>query len=199
MPDAHVPAETALLLIDVINDCEFEGGQDLYRHAQATIEPIGELTRRARAAGVPVVYVNDNFGRWSDTFADVVDRCSRDDVRGCELARALSPGEGDHFVLKPKHSAFYLTSLDALLGQLGAKHLMLCGYAGDICVLFTANDAHMREYELTVPRDCVASESREANDCALEMMARILGADTRVSTRLRFGARQPEPSRTDAH
>ena len=174
-----MPHSTALLLIDVINDCRFEGGEDLVRNAKPTIGPIGDLTARARAADVPVIYVNDNFGRWNDTFADVVERCTSDDSRGCEIATALSPGDADHFILKPKHSAFYLTSLDALLNKLGTERLIICGYAGDICVLFTANDAYMREYEVVVPRDCIASESVESNDCVIELMERTLGVDTR--------------------
>ena len=179
--------ETALLLIDVINDCEFDGGEDLLASARATLDPIAALTARCREAGVPVVYVNDNFGAWDQTFDELVERCCTTEVRGRELAEALRPEPGDHFILKPKHSAFYLTSLDALLQSLGVRRLILCGYAGDICVLFTANDAHMREYELVVPRDCIASEREDANECALEMMQRTLGAETGVGGEVALG------------
>ena len=179
--------ETALLLIDVINDCEFDGGEDLLASARATLDPIAALTARCREAGVPVVYVNDNFGAWDQTFDELVERCCTTEVRGRELAEALRPEPGDHFILKPKHSAFYLTSLDALLQSLGVRRLILCGYAGDICVLFTANDAHMREYELVVPRDCIASEREDVNACALEMMQRTLGAETGVGGAVALG------------
>ena len=182
MPTSPNHAATALLLIDVINDCEFDGGEALVANARATVEPIAALTKRCREAEIPVVYVNDNFGAWDQTFDQLVERCCTEDVRGRELAEALKPEGGDHFILKPKHSAFYLTSLDALLQSLGAERLIICGYAGDICVLFTANDAHMREYELVVPRDCIASESEEVNGCALEMMERTLGAETGVGS-----------------
>ena len=179
--------ETALLLIDVINDCEFDGGEDLLASARATLDPIAALTARCREAGVPIVYVNDNFGAWDQTFDELVERCCTTEVRGRELAEALRPEPGDHFILKPKHSAFYLTSLDALLQSLGVRRLILCGYAGDICVLFTANDAHMREYELVVPRDCIASEREDVNACALEMMQRTLGAETGVGGAVALG------------
>ena len=184
MPDAPAPA--ALLLVDVINDCAFEGGEDLARNARPTVEPIGRLAERAREAGAPVIYVNDNFGRWNETFAELVERCSRDDSRGCAIVRALSPGPGDHFVLKPKHSAFYLTSLDALLRKLGVRRLVICGYAADICVLFTANDAHMREYEVAVPRDCVASENGDRRECALALLSDSLDVDTRPAEHVEF-------------
>lgn len=173
-----MPAATVLLLVDVINDCAFPGGEDLARNAAPTLAPISRLAERCRAAGVPVVYVNDNYGHWNDTFPEIVERCAAEASHGREIAAALRPHDGDHFILKPKHSAFYLTSLDALLAKYEAERVILCGYAGDICVLFTANDAHMREYEVVVPRDGIASESAEVNACALGMMEKNLGART---------------------
>ena len=164
---------TVLLLIDVINDCDFEGGEELVANAEAVLEPIVDLAARCRAAGVPVVYVNDNYGCWSDSFADIVAKCTREGSPGAKIARALRPQEGDHFILKPKHSAFYLTSLDAFLAKYEMERLIMCGFAGDICVLFTANDAHMREYEVIVPRDGIASESTESNEHALAMMRKL--------------------------
>ena len=189
-PRNHDQPTTALLLIDVINDCEFDGGEALVANARATIEPIAALTKRCREAGVPVVYANDNFGAWDQTFDQLVDRCCTEDVRGKELAEALKPEEGDHFILKPKHSAFYLTSLDALLQSLSTERLIICGYAGDICVLFTANDAHMREYELVVPRDCIASEEPEMNEAVIRLIEARLGAETAVGSEVGVG----EPS-----
>ena len=177
---------TAVLLVDVINSCSFEGGEALARNAQATVEPIVELCRRARAADVPVIYANDNYGRWTDTFAEIVERCREDDCPGRDIARALAPQDGDHFILKPKHSAFYLTSLDALLRQLGTERLVICGYAGDLCVLFTANAAHMREYEIAVPEDAIASEESEVNDAVLRMLRDRLSADTRPAAEVEF-------------
>ena len=99
MPAADRQSDSALLLIDAINDCEFDGGEALVEHARATLEPIAALTRRCRAAEVPVVYVNDNFGAWDQTFDQLVERCCTEDVRGRGLAEALKPEPGDHFIL----------------------------------------------------------------------------------------------------
>ena len=65
-------------------------------------------------------------------------------MRGRSLVEALKPEEDDYFVLKPKHSGFFSTTLDILLDYLQAKMLILTGIAGNNCVLFTANDAYMR-------------------------------------------------------
>ena len=58
--------------------------------------------------------------------------------------------------------------------------------AANICVLFTANDAYMRDFHLMVPRDCVASNTEQENNYALEQMQQILKADIRPSGELTF-------------
>ena len=173
-----------LLLIDVINDLEFPEGAQILEPALAMARHIAALKERAKAARIPAVYVNDNFGRWQSDFSRQVNHCLRDGVRGEPLVKMLRPEEDDYFVLKPKHSAFFSTTLDILLHYLGARTLILTGLAGNICVLFTANDAYMRDFHLFVPSDCSASNTPEENDYALEQMKRFLKADTRPSGEL---------------
>jgi nicotinamidase-related amidase len=189
-PDLHgnAPdkADAALLLIDVINDLEFPEGEQLLRFAVPMADQIARLRERAGRAGVPVIYVNDNFGRWRSDFNTQVAHCLEDGVRGKPIAERLRPGEGDYFVLKPKHSGFYSTTLDILLEYLGATTLILTGMAANICVLFTANDAYMRDFHLFVPEDCVASNTEEESRYALEQMRKVLKADTAPSDELRL-------------
>ena len=181
-------AETALLLIDVINDLNFPGGERLLPHAEEAARHIAELKRRCREAGIPTLYVNDNFGRWQSDFARLVAHCRAPESRGRVVMEQLVPDEEkDYFVLKPKHSGFFSTTLDTLLEYLGAKTLILTGLTADICVLFTANDAYMRDFHLIVPADCVASLEPEENRHALEHMRRVLKADIRPSTELDLG------------
>jgi nicotinamidase-related amidase len=177
-------ADVALLVIDVINDLEFSEGEELLRHALPMAERLRELKRRAREARIPVVYVNDNFGRWRSDFHAQVEHCLEDGVRGREIVARLRPEEDDYFVLKPKHSGFFSTTLDILLEYLGVKTVILTGIAANICVLFTANDAYMRDLALVVPSDCVASNTEEENRNALEQMRKILKADIRPATEL---------------
>src|SRR5438477_524481 len=144
-------APAALLLIDVINAMDFDGAGPLVRQAVAMAPRIAALKRRARAAKIPAIYINDNFGRWQSDFRAVVEHCLDDGVPGEPIARILRPEDDDYFVLKPKHSAFFQTTLDTLLAYLGARTLILTGIAGNICILFSANDAYMRDYTLVVP------------------------------------------------
>lgn len=174
----------ALLLIDVINDLEFEGGEELLQQARPAARAIAALKRRAKAAGIPAIYVNDNFGRWQSDLRALVHHGLDDGVRGEPLVRQLLPADDDYFVLKPKHSGFFQTPLDLLVQHLGATTLILTGFAGDICVLFTANDAYVRDFRLLVPADCTASQTAEANRRALDLMEKVLHADITASAEI---------------
>ncbi|MDF2439626.1 MAG: hypothetical protein JWN98_610 [Abditibacteriota bacterium] len=175
-----------LLLIDVINDAEFDEGEQLMQFALPMAQRIVELKRRAKVANIPIIYVNDNFGRWQSDFSRVVEHCLQNDVRGRPMVEILKPGDEDYFVLKPKHSGFFSTTLDTLLDYLQAETLVMTGVAGNICVLFTANDAYMRDFHVVVPRDCIASNTLEENEHALEIMEKVLKADTRPSNQIDF-------------
>ena len=177
-------SSVALLLIDVINPLDFEEGEDLLEHALPMAQNIVKLKERAKAVGIPVIYVNDNFGRWQSNFKELVAHCLENEVPGKPIVELLKPDEEDFFVLKPMHSGFYSTPLELLLRYLTVEALIITGMAGDYCVLFTANDAYMRNFTLYIPADCIASEQPEFNQEALNIMARTLKAEIKPSTKL---------------
>ena len=178
VPDA---APVALLLIDVINAMDFDGGETLARNALPAARALAKLRQKAKALGIPVIYANDNFGKWRSDFREVVEH-ALEEVPGRPIAKLLKPEKDDYFVLKPKHSAFYATTLDVLLRYLGTKRLVMGGFSGDVCVLFTAGDAYMRDLHVHVPSDCVASVNAEENRRALAYMRRVLDVRTAPST-----------------
>ncbi len=167
----------ALLLIDVVNDFDFEEGEELLQLALPAGRNIAALKKRAKEAGIPSIYVNDNFGRWQSDFKKIVAHCTKNDARGKQFVEMLVPDDDDYFVLKPKHSGFYSTTLHLLLTHLGTKNLILTGIAGNNCVLFTANDAYMRDFKIFIPSDCVVSNTEEENRHALKQMETVLKAD----------------------
>jgi len=187
-PDLHgnAPdkADGALLIIDVINDFHYPDGDRLLRSALPMAERIAALKRRAREAGVPVIYVNDNFGRWRSDFHSQVEHCLAEGSNGRRVVELLKPEEDDYFVLKPKHSGFFSTSLGTLLEYLRTRTVILTGLTADICVLFTANEAYMRDYNLIVPNDCVASIAEEDKAYSLRQMSKVLKADVGPSAEL---------------
>ena len=180
---------TALLLIDVINDLKFEGSEAIVAQAESMAGPLARLKRRATAAGVPAIYINDNFGQWRSDFRRTVAHCTSRSSPGRRVSTRLRPTARDYFVLKPKHSGFFDTTLDTLLEALRIRRLILTGIAGNICVLFTANDAHMREYKIFAPADCIVSNTVADNDHALRQIQKVMKGNVAASTRLRFHAR----------
>jgi nicotinamidase-related amidase len=179
-----VGRRTALLLIDVINDMDFEGSETLVRLAEPMSRKLRTLKRRARAVGIPTIYINDNFGKWRSDFRATVAYCLRPGVPGRQVAKILKPDRKDYFVLKPKQSAVYGTTLDTLLRELATTTVILTGVAGDNCVLFSANDAYMRDLRLVIPSDCIASNSDAENVYALQLMKKVVKADITPSTSL---------------
>lgn len=177
-------APVALLIIDMINDLEFPEGPDFLEPTLQVADRIADLKRRAKALAIPVVYANDNFGRWRSDFNEVLDHCLSDGVRGQPVVERLRPGPDDYSVLKPKNSAFYATTLETLLTYLNVKALILTGISADACVLFTANDAYVRDYRLYIPADCVVAASPDYTQDALAYMQRVLKADTTPSPKL---------------
>lgn len=177
----------ALLIIDVINDLEFEGGAAMLDRAVRMARRIARLKKRASAFGIPTIYVNDNFGRWRSDFHRIVAHCLDDDVRGRRVAELLVPDEKDYFVLKPKHSGFYNTTLDLLLDYLQSTTVIITGIATDVCVLFTAADAYMRDLDVVVPSDCVTALTPAAHRTALTHMRTTLKATVVASASIDLG------------
>ena len=168
----------ALLLIDFVNTLDFDGGARLAKRAVVAARQTRGLKERARAEGVPTIYVNDHFGDWSANFDAVLQRCEQSRL-GSALASLLCPQQGDLSILKPRHSAFYGTPLEFLLDELGIDSLILTGLQAHICVLFSAHDAYLRRYRLWVPPACVASETAADERAALRHMAEVTGAEIR--------------------
>lgn len=168
----------ALLIIDMINDLNFPEGEQLLQWTKPVAKNILKLKKKFNEEGMPVIYVNDNFGKWRSSWQNVYEKCSSGDSLGREISELLKPGEEDYFILKPKHSGFYSSNLEILLSELQIQKLVLTGIAGNICVLFTANDAHMRGYEIHVPRNCIASNTKELNDFAVTQFSKVLGINT---------------------
>ncbi|HKU85013.1 MAG TPA: isochorismatase family cysteine hydrolase [Casimicrobiaceae bacterium] len=179
-------AGVALLLIDFMNPFDFPGGTALARHAVGAARRTAALKARMRARHVPVIYANDNFGRWESDFEAVVAHCASRGGASAQIAHMLAPASGDRSILKPRHSAFFGTPLEFMLDELGVDRLVLTGLAADSCIMFTAHDAYLRKYALRIPGDCVASERDAYRGAALAYLARMLKADVAPARRHRI-------------
>jgi nicotinamidase-related amidase len=172
----------------MISDFRFPDGAKVQRAARRVAPRIADLKQRAKAAGLACIYVNDNPGRWRSDSRALIDHCLRARSPGADIARRLRPNESDYFILKPRHSAFYATPLEVLLENLGARRVILTGVSSHQCVLFTANDAHLRNLEIIVPSDCVAGPSSRDTRFALQYFKSVLGARVSPHRSLRLRA-----------
>ena len=164
----------ALLVIDMINCFDFAGAENLRPKARGLVTPILKLRAAMDAIDAPTIYVNDNFGAWHSEKSKLVEQASQ---RAGDVVDPIAPRDRDYFIIKPQFSGFYATNLPLLLPKLGVSRLVMTGTAADICVLFTAADAHMRDYAVWVPQDGVAAEDDEQARAALAIMREHLGAE----------------------
>jgi nicotinamidase-related amidase len=169
----------ALIIIDMINNFDFSHGPILAKKAFQIAGPIKNLKEQFNKNKLPVIFINDHYNLWQADFDKIIDLCRNKYSQ--PIFEILLPEENDFFLIKPKHSGFYGTALNTLLHQLKVNTLILTGIAGNICVLFTANDAYMREYDLLIPKDCIASVDENDNLYALTMMENVLKARTDAS------------------
>jgi nicotinamidase-related amidase len=179
-------SKQAMLIVDMINDFRHEDGTLLFKQVLPVAQKINELKVRANAADVPVIYVNDNFQQWHDTFQTTIEHVEKSSPEGHRIVELLRPDTNDYYVLKPHRSGFYKTPLGVLLDELDIDELIITGASTDMCVLSTAHDAQMRKYKLRVPCDTTGAIKNEHRDQALDLMARVLEADTSPSDDIRF-------------
>ena len=180
------PSKAALLLVDVINHFEFPDGERILRQAMPIAPRIARLKARAREAGIPTIYVNDNFGHWRSEASKLVEYCTREGASSRNFVEQLRPDPEDYFVLKPMHSAFYQTPLELLLRELGAATLIVCGLSTNSCVVCTAHDARMRNFRLFVPSDCTAARSKREYAQAIAHIASMTDANTSPAASLKL-------------
>jgi len=190
LADESAGGGMALLVIDMISTWDFEGAERIVAAAGAIAPHIGALKRRCVRAGVPAVYVNDNRGRWRSEFSELVRISIAESRTGAAIAKHLQPGDGDYSVLKPKHSAFYATPLDLLLRHLRVNRLLITGVASDQCIVMSAAEARMRDYDVVVPRDCIADQTPARTARALRHLADAHGIETTPSARVRLPRRR---------
>ena len=196
-PLADRPASggMALLVVDMISAWDFPDADKLASAAIAIAPRIGALKQRCLRAGVPVIYVNDNRGRWRSEFSELVRVSIVESETGARIAQSLRPEGDDYSVLKPKHSAFSATPLDLLLRHLRASRLLISGVASDQCIVMSAAEAKMRDYEVVVPSDCVADQTPARTSRALRHLREAHGIETTPSARIRLPARRRAPAK----
>ena len=174
----------ALLLIDVLTTFQFPDGDAILKSALGMTDTLVKLKARARQLGIPVLYVNDNFGDLPSEKEVLMGRCL--EAKGAQFVRPLLPDGEDYFVLKPMHSAFYMTPLEVLLQHLQVETLILTGLTSNSCITVTAHDANMRGFDIYVPSDCSCARNEKEHTQALGQLEAMVGANVERSASLRL-------------
>lgn len=165
----------ALLVIDMLNDfVKPDGALYIGEAAQRVAKEVEAIIDKARQEGMPVIYICDNHRADDAEFNMFKPHCVKG-TKGAEIVEELAPQPGDYIIPKRRYSAFFGTDLDATLREMGVSELVLVGVCTNICVLYTAADARMLNYDVTVVRNAVASFSQEAHEFALKEMESTLG------------------------
>jgi nicotinamidase-related amidase len=158
----------------MLNAYDHDDAEKLTRNVEGVVEPIAALVERAAGAGAEVIYVNDNYGDWNSSQEELAERAMAG--RRPDLVEPLLPPDEASFVVKARHTIFYMTPLEYLLAQREVDHLVLVGQVTEQCILYSALDAYVRHLRVTVPRDGVAHIHEDLADAALKMMERNMRA-----------------------
>jgi nicotinamidase-related amidase len=164
----------ALLAVDVINDFDHDDGKQLLASFRARAAEMKQTISQARAIGIPVIYVNDDKGRW-DSDAPALIRAAIDEPRSGEIIKKVAPLPGDHVLLKHRYSGFDHTPLDILLEQLQVERLVLIGAATEGCVVQTAIDAREHGLKATIIANACATTDADLEETALRYAERVVG------------------------
>jgi nicotinamidase-related amidase len=166
---------SALIVVDMLNAYDHEDADRLVESVERVVEPIAGLVKRASEQGVEVIYVNDNYGDWNSSQEELA-RAALNGRRPDLVEPILPPDDAD-FVIKARHTIFYMTPLEYLLGQKRIDHLVLAGQVTEQCILYSALDAYVRHFEVTIPTDAVAHIHEGLAEAALKMMERNMRAE----------------------
>jgi nicotinamidase-related amidase len=169
----------------MLNPYEHEDAERLTKSVETVVEPIGALIARAQDEGAELIYVNDNYGDWNSSSEELAQR-ALEGARS-DLVEPILPPDGADFVIKARHTIFYMTPLEYLLGQKEIDHLVLVGQVTEQCILYSALDAYVRHFHVSVPPDGVACIHGNLADAALEMMERNMRAELTPASDVRLG------------
>jgi nicotinamidase-related amidase len=178
---------TALIVTDMLNPYEQEDADKLVESVERTLPQVVALRDRAAESDALVVYVNDNHDHWESSRTQLVESA----LGGArpDLIEPIVPRDDDLFLAKTRHSIFYSTPVEHILGQEDVDHLVICGQVTEQCILYSALDAHLRHLDVTVPRDAVAHIFEELADASLKMMERNMHAEVCEASECRLEER----------
>jgi nicotinamidase-related amidase len=172
-----MPKES-LLIIDMLNDFVLVGAPLEVPDTRKIIPAIKREIETARKTGKTVIYICDAHEPDDKEFSKFGwPAHAVKGTKGSEIVTELKPAKDDFIIEKTTYSGFYNTKLNEILKDLRIDALRLTGCVTHICVMFTASDAVLRDYKVTVVKDGVAGLSNEDHEAALRIMKNVMGVN----------------------
>jgi nicotinamidase-related amidase len=165
-------SKSALIVVDMINSYDHPDAERLTECVEKVLPTIAEVIDGWDG---PTIYVNDNFGHWRSNRDDLLESALSGEFG--KLVEPIAPKDDSMFVVKARHSIFYQTPLEYLLGQERIDKIVLVGQVTEQCILYSALDAYIRHIEVRVPCDAVAHIHEDLAEAALKMMELNMSAD----------------------
>jgi nicotinamidase-related amidase len=166
---------SAVIVVDMLNPYEHDDANRLTKSVERAIEPISKLVERAGESDAELIYVNDNYGDWNSSSEELAQRAL--DGSRPDLVEPILPPDGTDFVVKARHTIFYMTPLEYLLSQKEIGHVVLAGQVTEQCILYSALDAYVRHLDVSIPTDGVAHIHEDLAEAAMKMMERNMRAE----------------------
>jgi nicotinamidase-related amidase len=177
-------ARTALIIIDMLTTYDFEDAEKLIASVEEMLPQMAELRERALDEGAVTVYVNDSYGDWHSNRDAILERALEEEH--ARLVEPIAPSDDALFIFKSRHSIFFQTPLEYLLGQEEVDRVVLVGQVTEQCILYSALDAYIRHLQVSVPRDAVASIHPHLAEAVLELMERNMRAEIGAASEVQF-------------
>lgn len=170
------PANTALLVVDMVCDFLEPDGAMPVREPAPVIEANRRLADAAREAGVAIVWIRPGHLDAEDGLFRTRAVHGLRGSHGAAFPAALDVREGERILEKRRYSAFFGTDLDLWLREHEIVAVVVAGVALNICVRATVHDAFFHDYAVTVVPDACRATSDRERDSSLYDIATHFGA-----------------------
>ena len=171
MADDTKATQFVLLVVDMLNDFldKWPSGQ-----RERLCDSTNQLVQMMRDADQAILWIRQEFDPdLADAFPEMTAKGIRITIRGtpgCEIVPELAVASSDPVLVKKRYSAFFGTTLEAMLDRINPQALILTGINTHACIRMTAIDAHQRDRRVILAVDCIDSYDRQHHEISIQYM-----------------------------
>ena len=169
--------KTALIVIDMVYDFAHPNGLVYYEQNAEILPRIRKVIDKCREEEVLIVFMQHSHRKDKyDKELTMVRKNCIEGTGGDELMPELGYNEKtDYLIKKRRYSSFFGTDLDMVLREHKIENTIICGTKTNCCIRATVHDAYLLNYNVIVPRECVATNSDVVNEVHLTDIHKYFG------------------------